>query len=74
MEDSIQHSANIFDLYATMEELHGYSSQEIKKLLEDSHNMTMCLITQKVSLIKADMERVSWQFPLYLLACIFTWC
>lgn len=70
MEDSMQHSDNILDLYAAVEELHSYSSQEIKKLLEDSHNLTLCLITQRGSLIKVDMEKVAWQLPLHLLAVL----
>lgn len=70
MEDSMQHCDNILDLYAAVEELHSHSSQEIKRLLEDSHNLTVCLITQKGSLIKVDMEKVAWQLPLHLLAVL----
>lgn len=70
MEDSMQHCDDILDLYAAVEELHSHSSQELKRLLEDSQNLTLCLITQKGSLIKVDMEKVAWQLPLHLLAVL----
>lgn len=69
-EESARRSDHVLDLYSAVEELHGFSSKEMNKLLRDSDNFTLRLNTGKGSTMQIDMERLAGCLPLHLLAVL----
>ncbi|KAG6645122.1 hypothetical protein I3843_08G097700 [Carya illinoinensis] len=62
----------VIDLISAVKELHGFSSQELHKLLRDSENFTIHYRTEKNSLIKIDMEKLAGFLPLHLIAVLMS--
>ncbi|XP_031250869.1 nodulin homeobox isoform X2 [Pistacia vera] len=60
------------DLISAVKELHGFSSQELNKLLKDTENFIIQCHTEKGSPIKIDMEKVASFLPLHLIAVLIS--
>ncbi|XP_044503187.1 nodulin homeobox isoform X2 [Mangifera indica] len=60
------------DLISAVKEFHGFSSQELNKLLRDTENFIIQCHTEKGSPIKIDMEKVASFLPLHLIAVLIS--
>ena len=55
MEDPMQNFDNVINIYAGVEDLHRHNLDKVKNMMEDYHNITVCLIILNGSLLNVVM-------------------
>ncbi|KAJ4727569.1 nodulin homeobox-like [Melia azedarach] len=71
-EEPFCNGEGVLDLISAVKELHGFSPQELNKLLRDSENFSIHCHTEKGSSIKIDVEKLANFLPLHLTAVLIS--
>ncbi|KAJ6873539.1 hypothetical protein NC651_032420 [Populus alba x Populus x berolinensis] len=71
-KEDLSMAEQVIDLISAVKELHGYSSQELNKLLRDSENFTIHFHSEKGSTTKIDVEKLAGFLPLHLIAVLMS--
>ncbi|ESR57437.1 hypothetical protein CICLE_v10018730mg [Citrus x clementina] len=71
-EEPFGNAERVIDLISAVNELHGFSSQELNKILRDSENFSIHCYNKKGSSIKVDVEKLARFLPLHLIAVLIS--